>query len=77
MDDKLTVFYNKRTGSIKELCGGCQDMSWFGDEEEDYEQIFDYIIVDHDDYILQNFTNFHVVEEELKIKTVDIPDKYI
>lgn len=77
MKDKLTVFYNKRTGSIKELCGGEQDMDWFGEEKEDYEQIFDFIIVDHDEYILQNFINFHVVEGELKLKPANIPDKYI
>lgn len=77
MEDKLTVFYNKRTGSIKELCSGHQDMSWFGDEKEDYEKIFDYIVVDHDDYILQNFVNFNVVDGELKIKSVNVPEKYM
>lgn len=76
MENVLTVFYNKRTGSIKELCSGEQNMEWFGEEKEDYEQIFDFITVDHDEYILQNFINFHVVNGELKLKPADVPEKY-
>ena len=48
MFDKLTLFYNRRTGDIKEYCTGEQDMSWFGDEKQDYEIIFDYLIIDYD-----------------------------
>lgn len=76
MDDQLTIFYNKRTGSIKELCGGEQDMDWFGEEKQDYEQIFDYIVVDHDGYILENYMDMKVVDETVKIKHPDIPNKY-
>lgn len=77
MEDKLTIFYNKRTGTIKELCGGEQSMSWFGDEEKDYELIFDYIVVPFDDYIIQNFMNMQVVDGEVKLIRQDVPDKYL
>ena len=77
MENKLTIFYNKRTGSIKELCGGEQDMNWFGDEAQDYELIFDYIVVDYDAYIIENYMNMKVVENKVKIIQSDIPEKYV
>jgi len=73
---KLTVFYNKRTGSIKELCGGEQDMEWFGEEAQDYELILDYLIVDFDQYIIENFKQLQVIDGSLKIIDNVIPEKY-
>lgn len=77
MNDKLTIFYNKRTGTIKELCSGEQDMSWFGDEAQDYELIYDFITVDFDGFILQNYMNMFIENEELKMQRSDIPEKYL
>lgn len=76
MVTKLTVFYNKRTGSIKELCGGEQDMEWFGEEAQDYELILDYLIVDFDQYIIENFKQLQVIDGSLKIIDNVIPEKY-
>lgn len=76
-DDILTIFYNKRTGSIKELCGGKQDMNWFGDEKQDYEQIFDYVYVDFDTYIIENYINMMIVDGQVKLIQKEIPDKYL
>lgn len=76
-DDTLTIFYNKRTGSIKELCGGKQDMGWFGDEQQDYEQIFDYVHVDFDSYIIENYINMMIVDGQVKLIQKEIPDKYL
>jgi len=75
--EKLTIFFNKRTGTIKEICGGEQSMDWFGDEKQDYELILDHIIVDFDQFILANFHRFHVVDGELKMVETSIPEKYI
>lgn len=75
--EQLTIFFNKRTGTIKELCGGEQDMDWFGDEKQDYEQIYDYIIVEFDQFILANFHRFHIVDGALKIIENHIPEKYM
>lgn len=77
MEDKLTIFYNKRTGTIKELCGGEQDMNWFGDEAQDYELIFDFLVVDYDPFILQNYMNMEVVDGEIKMKEIKVPDMYL
>lgn len=74
--EKLTIFYNKRTGTIKEICGGEQDMDWFGEEKQDYELILDYIIVDFDQFILANFHRFYVIDKELKMTETPIPEKY-
>jgi len=74
--DTLTIFYNTRTGTIKEICGGSQSMSWFGDESEDYAQIFSYLIVPYDEYILANFKNMNVVSGKLTVKEATIPAAY-
>ena len=75
--DKLTLFYNKRTGTIKELCTGEQDMSRFGDEQEDYEHIFGYIVIDYDAYVMNNSHQFEIIEGELKLKGGSTLSKYL
>ena len=77
MNKKLTIFYNKRTGAIKELCSGEQDMSWFGDEKEDYELIFDFIRVEFDDFILENYQNMYIEDGRVKIKESEVPERYL
>lgn len=77
MEEKLTIFYNKRTGSIKELCGGEQTMAWFGDEAEDYELIFDYLVVDYNEYILQNYMDMHIVDGEVKLVQNEVPEEFL
>lgn len=74
---KMTIFYNKRLGSIQAVVSGSQDMSYFGEEEEDFKQIYDYIVVDNDEYIIKNSYNFIVVNEELKIKDISNISKYL
>lgn len=74
--ENLTVFYNKRTGTIKEICGGVQSMSWFGNEEEDYSQIFSHIVVPYDEYILTNFRTMKVLNDRLTVVGNVIPEEY-
>ena len=74
--EQMTIFYNRRTGSIKELCSGTQTMDWFGAEKEDYEQILDCLVVESDEYVLNNFTQFEVVDEALKLKQATDLSKY-
>lgn len=73
----MTVFYNKRLGKIKEVCDGSQSMSWFGDEAEDYGKIYDYIIVKHDQFVHNNFSNLEVVDGELKLVNRSISQEYL
>ena len=74
--EELTIFYNKRTGTIKEICGGKQTMDWFGDEKQDYKLIIDYIVVEFDQYIIANLESFNVVDGKLKMTEVSVPKKY-
>jgi hypothetical protein len=53
-DDKMTIYYRKKTGEIKEFISGECDMSVFGAEEEDYALIWDFIVVEIDDYVRNN-----------------------
>ena len=73
----LTVYYNRRTGVIKELCGGEQDMTWFGEEQEDYELIFDYLVVEYEGYVLSNPHQFIVLDGELKLNSESSLSKYL
>lgn len=75
--EELTIFFNKRTGTIKEICGGKQSMEWFGDEKQDYELMLDFIIVEFDQFILANFNRFSVIDGELKMTEIPVPDKYM
>ena len=77
MEDKLTIYFNKRTGTIKELCSGEQDMSWFGDEQQDYGLIYDFIVVDNDSFIFENIQMFCVVDGQLKVQRPNIPEQYL
>ena len=76
MEKVLTIFYNKRTGEIKELCSGSQNFDWFGDEAQDYEQIFDFIVTEFDDYILENYMTMKIVDGKLKARQEEVPNKY-
>ena len=59
-DDKMTIYYRKKTGEIKELMSGECDMSVFGAEQEDYELIWDFTVVELDDYVRNNRQLFSV-----------------
>ncbi|WP_195944681.1 hypothetical protein [Turicibacter sanguinis] len=56
----MTIFYRKKTGEIKELMSDLCDMSVFGEEQEDYEQIWDYIHVPVDDMVRNHKDQFSV-----------------
>ena len=77
MFDKLTLFYNRRTGDIKELCTGEQNMDWFGDERQDYEIIFDYLVIDFDGYIMENPHLFRIKEGKVRLKEGAGLSKYL
>ena len=77
MNTEMTVFFNKRTGTIKGLVGGIQDMTFYGDEQIDYELIYDFITVPYDNYVFQNFSSFNVILDELKIIDGSIPTQYL
>lgn len=60
VSDKMTIYYRKKTGEIKEFMSGECDMSVFGVEQEDYELIWDYIHVEMDEMVRNNRSQFSV-----------------
>ena len=78
MNKKMTLFFSKKTGEIKASCGGIQNMSFFGENKVDFEIIYDFAVVDKDDYVLQNLSLFKIVDGVPKLKEAPIDlSKYL
>lgn len=75
--EKMTIFYSKRTGSIKEACGGEQTMAYFGEEEPDFSVIYNSMVIGYDSFVMENIDKMYVVDGAIKIKESTIPDKYL
>jgi hypothetical protein len=75
MQNNMTVFYRKKTGEIKTIIGGINDMSAFGAEQEDMELIWGYVVIPRDTYVINNSQNFiyDIETKELKIKQDAVP----
>ncbi len=69
-ENSMTIFYRKANGAIKRINTGIQNMGIFGDEAEDYSLIWDYVILDKDEYVLRNPFNFRVnpTTKQIEIK---------
>lgn len=69
-ENSMTIFYRKADGAIKRTTTGIQNMGIFGDEAEDYSLIWDYVILDKDEYVLRNPFNFRVnpTTKQIEIK---------
>ena len=74
---KMTVFYMKSDGSIVNFSTGIQDMNFYGEHKEDYSKIYDFIVVDFDDYVMNNLKDFYVNTEENKLKLKQNLSKYM
>ena len=64
-ENSLTLFYYKSNGKIKSYATGIQSMAMFGEFEEDYSNIIDFKIVEYDEFLINNYSNFIVTEEGL------------
>jgi hypothetical protein len=65
----MTIFYRKANGEIKAIMSDACDMSAFGEEQEDYELIWDYIVLPVDEYVRFNLVQFYV---DLETKTLKL-----
>jgi len=76
-ENSMTIFYRKSNGDIKGIMTGINDMSAFGDEEADFNLIWDYVVLPKDDFVLQNPFNFKVNIEtkslEIKANSLNYP----
>ncbi|GAA0084588.1 hypothetical protein UT300007_10270 [Clostridium sp. CTA-7] len=64
----MTLFYMKRTGEIQRYSTGIQGMKYFGGHEEDYKLIIDFIVLEKDQYVLDNIEKFKIVDKKLILK---------
>lgn len=75
--DKMTLFYSKQTGDIKGYTTGITDMGYFGNDEVDMEIIYDFIVADLDNYVLDNASQFKIVDRQIKLKEEPDLEKYL
>ena len=74
-----TIFYSKNTGRIATYCitEVPQSLEYFGEDKVDYEQIYDYLVLEDNEqvrFIIKNRDMFLVDVENRKIiqKTIDL-----
>lgn len=79
MQSKMTLFYSKQTKEIKCMATGIQDMDYFGENKVDFNLIYDYLVIDKDDYIFDNTHLFKVENGRPILKEIPVVDysKYI
>lgn len=74
-ENKMTLFYSKRSGDIQTFCSGIQDMNFFGENKEDYEIIWDFINVPLDEDIIKNTYKYKIEDGEIVLKPIQM-NKY-
>ena len=74
---KMTLFYSKQDGQVVSFSTGIQDMTHFQDRAIDFELIYDFIVVDYDEYVLMNYEKFKVEDGKLKFNITDSISKYL
>jgi len=75
MEEKMTVFYRKRTNEITSISSQETDFRFYGELAEDYKLIYDFIVVASDDFVKLNANMFIIDNGQLKLK-IDL-SKYI
>ena len=74
-EKSVTLFYSLKTGDIKLYAGGIQGVDFFGKDKDDYN--YGYIVVEKDDFLLNNLENFKVIDGELQLKEDSFISKYV
>lgn len=67
-ETKMTVFFSKSTGDIKNIIKGIHDMSFYGKDADDFSIIWDYEFVDYDPFIIYNASLFEFSLDERCLK---------
>jgi hypothetical protein len=76
-ENSMTLYYSKRTGEITAYSTGIQDMNFFGGNKEDYEIIWDFIVLEKDNYVLENRDKFKIIDRAVKLKDSVNLSKYM
>ena len=78
---KMTIYYRKRNGEIDAFIPTEGNMDFYGDLKEDYVLTHDFMVLDYDEYVVNNMMNFEVKEIDgeykLKFKNSSNLNKYI
>lgn len=73
----MTVFFRKSNGDLTDIIQDEQNMSVYGDLQTDYEMIYDFVVVDYDEYVMINKNLFCIVDGKLKLKNSEELQKYL
>lgn len=77
LNKKMTVFFRKSNGDLTDIIQDEQNMSVYGDLQADYEMIYDFVVVDYDEYVMINKNLFCIVDGKLKLKNSEELQKYL
>lgn len=59
-ENSMTIYFYKRTGVISEFQTGINDMKTFGEHEQEYELIMDFIVIGKDEFFLTHSKDFKI-----------------
>lgn len=69
VDSKMTLYFSKSSGEIKSYCTGVNNMAYFAEDESDYAQIWDYVVLDRDENVLKNI-RMYIINTDLRILNI-------
>ena len=61
---KMTIFYRKRNLQIVAAGQGEQTLRYFGEDIEDNSLIYDLLVLDYDEFVMNNCDYFHLERKE-------------
>ncbi len=74
--ESMTVYYSLSTGVIRQVMGGVQDMSLYGDLQSDMELIQGYLVVPREQRVLDNSKLYKVdVEKKMLLKIMSTEEE--
>jgi hypothetical protein len=75
--NKMTIFYRKSTGDLTDISPGEQNFEFYGRLAGDYKLIYNFIVVDYDEYVMLNAEKFNIIDDQIKIKQNEDLSKYM
>lgn len=74
---KMTIFYKLRNLEIDKIITGEQTLASYARLDlEDAQLIYDYIVVEYDDYIINNMKNFELIKADDGSIKVQLREEY-
>jgi hypothetical protein len=74
---KMTIFYKLRNLEIDKIITGEQTLASYARLDlEDAQVIYGYIVIEYDDYIINNMKNFELIKAEDGTINVNLKEQY-